>query len=264
MDMEPTNHTFAVCAYKESPYLEECIRSLLRQSVKTNLIITTSTPCAHIRCLADKYGIPLYIREGKSDIRDDWNFAYNQAKTGWVTLSHQDDVYGADYVKAFLDAVRGYENPIAFLSDYMPVKERRAGRDLNARIRRFLRTPLKYRALAKRRFWKKAVLAFGNSICAPSVTYHKARLGQSYFTSEMKFNIDWDTFLKLAEEEGALVYIDKPLTFYRIHKEATSMAFIKSHKREREDAVMFRKFWPGWVVRILMQFYKKAYDTYQH
>ncbi len=262
--MEGTNHTFAVCAYKESPYLEDCIRSLLRQSVKTNIIITTSTPCAHIRCMADKYKIPLYIRKGKSDIRDDWNFAYNKAQTGWVTVAHQDDMYGADYVKEFLDAVSGCGSPVAFFSDYMPVKKGRAGRDCNARIRRFLRIPMKYQAFAKRRFWKKAVLSFGNSICAPSVAYHKERLGKSYFTSEMKFNIDWDTFLKLAEEEGAFVYTDKPLTFYRIHGEATSMAFIKSHQREREDAAMFRKFWPGWVTAILMRFYKKAYDTYKH
>lgn len=26
-----TNHTFAICAYKESPYLEECIQSLMNQ-----------------------------------------------------------------------------------------------------------------------------------------------------------------------------------------------------------------------------------------
>ena len=27
------NHTFAICAYKESPFLEECILSLLDQTV---------------------------------------------------------------------------------------------------------------------------------------------------------------------------------------------------------------------------------------
>ncbi|KAI4449485.1 hypothetical protein C823_004014 [Eubacterium plexicaudatum ASF492] len=147
----------------------------------------------------------------------------------------------------------------------MPVKDGRIGpRDINSRIRRFLRKPLKYKLLAERRFWKRAVLAFGNSICAPAVTYHKSVLGPSYFTSEMKFNIDWDTFLKLAEEEGQLAYAEKPLTFYRIHGEATSMEFIESHGRELEDAAMFQKFWPGWVTDILMHFYKKAYDTYKY
>lgn len=262
--MEGTNHTFVVCAYKESAYLEDCIRSLLSQSVKTNIVMTTSTPCSFIRHTADKYGIPLYVRDGRSDIRDDWNFAYNQAETDWVTIAHQDDMYDADYVKEFLDAVCRYDHSIAFLSDYLPIKGGRVGpRDINSRIRRLLRKPLKYEALAASRFWKMAVLAFGNSICAPAVTYRKSRLGPSYFTSELKFNIDWDTFLKLAQEEGRFIYVDKPLTFYRIHGEATSMEFIQSHERELEDAAMFRKFWPGWITGILMRFYKKAYDTYK-
>ncbi|KAI4449486.1 hypothetical protein C823_004015 [Eubacterium plexicaudatum ASF492] len=99
--MEGTNHTYAVCAYKESPYLEECVQSLMRQSIQTNIIMTTSTPCVHIRHVADRYGIPLYVRDGRSDIRDDWNFAYDQAETDWVTVAHQDDMYDADYVKEF-------------------------------------------------------------------------------------------------------------------------------------------------------------------
>ena len=37
-------HTFAVCAYKDSPYLEACIRSLTEQQVKTDVICCTSTP----------------------------------------------------------------------------------------------------------------------------------------------------------------------------------------------------------------------------
>ena len=28
-------HTFAVCAYKDSPYLEECLRSVTSQTVKS-------------------------------------------------------------------------------------------------------------------------------------------------------------------------------------------------------------------------------------
>ena len=34
-------HTFVVCAYKESQYLEECIQSVLNQNIKSNVIIST-------------------------------------------------------------------------------------------------------------------------------------------------------------------------------------------------------------------------------
>lgn len=36
-------HVFAVCAYKDSPYLEQCIRSLKAQTVPSHIIICTST-----------------------------------------------------------------------------------------------------------------------------------------------------------------------------------------------------------------------------
>ena len=34
-------HTFAVCAYKDSPYLEECLRSVTSQTVKSEVICCT-------------------------------------------------------------------------------------------------------------------------------------------------------------------------------------------------------------------------------
>ena len=80
-------HTFAICAYKESPYLEACIRSLKRQSVKTGIILCTSTPGAFLEELAVRYQLPLYIRDGASDIQDDWNFAWAMAGTGLVTTA---------------------------------------------------------------------------------------------------------------------------------------------------------------------------------
>ena len=70
--IKPENHTFVICAYKESPYLEECIRSLKNQSVRTNLRMATSTDNGHIRALAEKYGIqrPAGDRERDTSIAD--------------------------------------------------------------------------------------------------------------------------------------------------------------------------------------------------
>ena len=58
-------HTFAICAYKDSPYLEECMASVKRQSCSSEVICCTSTPSPYISRLAEKYGIPLYVREGE-------------------------------------------------------------------------------------------------------------------------------------------------------------------------------------------------------
>ena len=58
------NHTFIICAYKESPYLDKCIQSLLNQTVKSNIVMYTSTPNDYIQDIADKYAIDLYSKNG--------------------------------------------------------------------------------------------------------------------------------------------------------------------------------------------------------
>ena len=256
-------HTFSICAYKESEYLEDCIRSIKKQTVKSNVIICTSTPCEYIQNLADKYSIPVYVRVGKSDIRDDWNFAYNKAETPYVTVAHQDDVYNKDYVKALQKVISKRDGDfLMFYTGYRPLKENKITRDINCAIRAFLRVPMLCPLFANNRFFKKSTLAFGNSICCPTVTYNKKKLGADVFTSEMKFNIDWDTFLKLAKFKGRFAYDHRSLVYYRVHDGATSKEFIENHGRIAEDEAMFRKFWPRPIVKLLMVFYKRAYKTY--
>ena len=75
------NHTFVICAYKESKYLEDCIKSVLNQKLKSKVLIATSTDNKYIRSLAEKYNVELCIANHESDIARDWNFALAQADT---------------------------------------------------------------------------------------------------------------------------------------------------------------------------------------
>jgi len=256
-------HIFAVCAYKESEYLELCIKSLVKQTVKSDIIICTSTPCEYIDNIAQKYNLQVYVRNGKSDIRDDWNFAYNTAKADYVTIAHQDDEYAPTYTESLLKKIKAAKGDfIMYYSGYRPIKNGVVTSDINCKIRAFLRTPMRIGFLSKIRFFKKATLSMGNSICCPAVTYNKSVLGDNVFTSELKFNIDWDTFYKLASIKGRFLYEHKSLTYYRVHDGATSKEFIENTNRIKDDTIMFNKFWPKPITKIIMKFYKKAYNTY--
>ena len=266
--MSAEKHIFSICAYKESPYLEKCVKSIINQSCQSKVIMCTSTPCEYISDIAKRYNIPLYIRDGKSDIRDDWNFAYNSADSEFVTIAHQDDVYSKRYVEVMMNKINKAgedEDIIMYYTDYLPLKgDNNKERDINSKLRRILRIPMKSRILSKSSWWRKITLAFGNSICCPTVTYNKEKLGESVFTSEYKFNIDWDTFLKLAKLKGRFVYADTPLVCYRVHDGATSKEFIENNLRIDEDTRMFKQFWPGIIAKLIMIPYKKAYDTYNN
>ena len=155
-----TNHTFVVCAYKESPYLEECIRSLVAQTVRSNIEIYTSTPNEYIRNIGEKYHIPVYVNEEAGQgIQADWNYAYNHAKTDYVTVAHQDDVYEPEYVRAFLKCIKTYDDWSIYYTDYTPIKHGDSSkRDVNSKIRRLLRFPVKNRRKANIIWRKKLTL----------------------------------------------------------------------------------------------------------
>ena len=97
-------HVYAIPAYGDSPYLESCIKSLKEQKVASPVILCTSTPSPFLADMAEKYDLPYYIREGKSNIRDDWNYAYSMADAEFVTIAHQDDMYCKNYGEELLKA----------------------------------------------------------------------------------------------------------------------------------------------------------------
>ena len=85
----PQDHTFAVCAYGESPYLEECILSLKEQTLSTNILLATSTPNELIQSLCEKYDIQMYVNPGPGGIDGDWNFAVSVCTTPLVKTLDQ-------------------------------------------------------------------------------------------------------------------------------------------------------------------------------
>lgn len=256
-------HTFAICAYQDSPYLEACIKSLKRQAVPADIILCTSTPSSYIDRLAGKYQIPVYVRDGASGILDDWNFACHMADTPLVTVAHQDDVYHKDYGKTLLEQFKKYPDMTLFTSDYVNVKHGKIKQyDVELLIKRILRLPLRCSKLNHLRWVKRSALMFGNPIGCPTCTYNKAAIGEPVFDSPFQFALDWDTTLKLADRPGRFICVEKPLLYYRIHDGATTKECIRNQSRIREETEMYRKFWPEPLVRLLIHYYKKAYAFY--
>ena len=254
-------HTFAICAYKNSPYLEECIKSILNQTIKSNVIIASSTKNSHIDALAKKYHIQTFYREGKSDIQDDWNYAVKCSKTELVTVAHQDDVYYPNYLENILSNYTGKERMLFSDNDYYINGESKD--DKNLRIKRVIRIPLTIPWIRNIRWIRKRTLSLGNSVQCPSVTYNKDLLKPKIFTSDLKFALDWDTFLKIYKMKGKIQYIPLKLMAFRISDEATTKKSMDNSLRVKEDTIMFSKFWPKRIVKMIMKHYVKCYEVYQ-
>lgn len=256
------NHTFVICAYKESQYLEECIKSALNQNVKSNVVISTSTPNDFIKKMAEKYGLQVFVNEGESGIGQDWNFGVSIAKTDYVTIAHQDDIYKQDYLEKIVNNLeKGNDFVIAF-TDYREIKN---GKEIdlttNLKLKKFFLFPL--RIFRKSKFIKRRVLSLGCSICCPSVTVNKKITGENPYKTELKCDLDWDTWDKMTSYDANFLYIPKELMQHRIHEESETSNLIENNIRLEEDLLMLKRYWPEPIAKFLMRFYKKAIKTNQ-
>ena len=258
------DHTFALCAYKESEYLEECILSLLSQTVKTNIIISTSTPNEHIRSLGEKYNIPVFVNEGKSGIGPDWNYAVSNVKTPLVTIAHQDDLYFPDYTKMMLENLNKAKNPIIFFSHYAEIRNGEVVRDNKIlKIKKLLLSPISPKIFWTSKLLRRRVLSLGNAICCPAVTYITDIIKNTPFTENYKSNIDWEMWEMLSKKSGSFVYSPLGLMGHRVHEQSTTSELIENNTRTEEDFDMLCKFWPKWIAKIVMSKYKKSQNSNQ-
>lgn len=249
-------HTFAICAYKESPYLEACIQSLQNQTVPSKIIMATSTPNAYLNEMAGKYDIPLYVKDGESNIADDWNFAYSKADTPYVTITHQDDIYLPGYTEHALHAFRDSDKPLIFFCDYGELREGRVvTKNRLLRIKRFMLIPLQARIFRKSRFVRKSILVFGSPICCPSVAYARANLPETIFRVGFRSNEDWEAWEMLSHLPGDFLYDKSLLVYHRIHADSETTSIIHDCARSAEDMEMYSKFWPKPIAKLLVKLY---------
>ena len=258
------DHTFAVCAYGESPYLEECVCSLLDQNVKSRILIATSTPNARIIGTAEKYGLTLHINNGEKGLAGDWNFAYRSAETPLVTLAHQDDRYCENYTEDVLSALNRCRHPLIAFTDY---NELRRGRIISSnrllKIKRLMLFPLRFHLFQKSRFVRRRILSMGNAIGCPSVTFVKKNLPGFAFRNNMKSNIDWQAWEEISRRKGGFVYVSRPAMEHRIHEDSTTSGLLASKKRREEDLQVLQKFWPAWAAGLIEHFYQKSEKSNQ-
>lgn len=256
MSYSANDHTYVICAYKESAYLEECVQTLLSQSMKSRVLIATSTPNAHIKSIAEKYDIPVYVNDGAKGIGGDWNFAYSKAETPLMTIAHQDDIYEPAYTEQMLLFINKSKDPILYFSGYAELRDgEKIDNNSMLRIKQWMLFPMTIRTFWKSKFVRRRILSFGNPICCPAVTFVKEKVGENPFTNDYRSNIDWQQWEILSRKNGSFVYNKQPLMCHRIHEESTTSEIIGDNKRSQEDYDIFCKFWPAFLAKMIAKIY---------
>ena len=252
-------HTFVICAYKESPYLEECVKSLKNQKSQSNILMVTSTPNEHIKKISQKYNIELKVNTGQGGIVQDWNFAYRQCGTPYITIAHQDDVYFKDYAMKAVKMLEQSKKPLIYFSDYCEIRNgRRVIDNRLLRVKRILLFPLRGKLFKGSKFVRRRCLSLGSAICCPAVTYAADNLLDPVFTVRYRSDEDWEAWERISKLKGDFLYDSTIQMGHRIHEESETSLIIGDNARSLEDYEMFCKFWPAPIAKMLTRFYSKS------
>ena len=252
-------HTFAICAYKESEYLEECIVSLKNQTVRSEIIMATHTPCQFLTDICEKYDIPLYVNEGEAGITQDWNFAISKAKTKFVTIAHQDDKYETDYTRQVVGRMKLADKPLIGFTDYYEIRHgKRIGKSTMIKIKKWLTLPLKWDFVRNSRLLRRYTLSLGDPVICPSVTFAVKNLKQPIFKDHFICCEDWEMLEEVFGMKGDIIYVPKKLTYHRIHEESTTSKALSGGVRKKENLEMFLKFWPKPIAAVINKVYNQS------
>jgi len=260
MDKAVPTHTFVICAYKESEYLRECITSLAKQSIKSQILCSTSTPNDHICNICKEFDVPLHINPQSLSIAADWNFAMSLAKTEQVTLVHQDDIYEPDFLEKALSCYEKSKKPLIIFTNYYEIRNgKRIDSNMLLCIKRFMSFPWRFKFLRKSRIIARMIFMFGNPISCPSVTLVLNNLPKSFtFNTEYKTNCDWLAWITIRNQKGDFIYCRQKLVGHRIHSESETTKLINDNTRSIEDLKILEMLTPKPIARFIYFFYKKG------
>lgn len=256
--------TMVVCAYKECEYLEECVRSVVKQTEKPNILISTSTPNDYIAGIAKKYGIEVRVNQDGGQVKD-YNFAMNQADTELVMLMHQDEIIRKSFVQKVIRELNRAKQPIIAFTNYIEMHDNVVDRKPSTivTIKRIMLIPMLIKPLMRHGHLKRFIQLLGNPITHPTVVCVKKEMPEPCFKEEYAASMDWDLWERLSRQKGSFVYVPDVLLYHRMNSDnQTSVLFRTSNARYNEESEIFSRFWPKWIVKILMHFYSGTQKYY--
>ena len=204
-----------------------------------------------------KYG--MYVNEGEKGITQDWNFAYKMADADMVTIAHQDDVYLSNYTEEILRMEKMAKKPLILFTDYAELRNGvLVKKNRLLKVKRILLYPLRFKCFWNSRFVRRRILSLGSPIACPAVTYVKENLPETIFKAGFRSDEDWEAWEMLSKRKGAFAYTPNIGMCHRIHEESETSIILGDNARGEEDFVMFCKFWPKPIAKLLTKVYSTA------
>lgn len=247
----------AISAFGSSPFLGDCVTSLISQVSKpAKLVITTSTPNTSIKEISRNLEVPLLVNSERSGIGCDWNFAMSSVPSDYVMIAHQDDVYNPRFIAKMSETITRFPNATLYFSSFSLLGDASLRASLNRIVKSLL---IEFAFLGRSQILsrraKSRLLSYGNPITCPAVIINKRKNPDFVFNTTLQSNLDWKAWLDMSRGDGAFVYVREPLLSRRVHPGSETAHLIDTSVRAREDRQVFELLWPTPIAKILSILY---------
>ncbi len=230
--------TFAIPCFNGAAHLRPLLESLLAQTrVDCHLLLVDDGSTDDSLALARRVvGTRLEVVQNNSSlgIPGNWNRCIEHARTEFICLAHQDDVYAPDFASSMLAALA--TNPRAAAAHCRMRTIDARGEPLRSAQERY-----------KQRFWRAlpAVessaqslqrLFAGNFVGCPTLVYRACAVAEiGAFDAQYRFAPDWEWLLRALSKDWQLVAVPRDLVAYRRHPEQATQRAVASLQRYREE-----------------------------
>jgi glycosyltransferase involved in cell wall biosynthesis len=257
--MKP-DHSFVALAYRDSPFLADCLRSLRRQALPSRIVVATSTPSDYIAGAARNAGAELAVNAERRGIASDWNFGLQTAGTRFVTLAHQDDLYHPEFLARTMTAFERHPAGALCFTGWREVSDAGVPRRSKLTLAKDLIRAVTIgsrQVVSGRRLG--LYLSFGNPLPCSSVTFDLSRLPGFAFEEGLASNLDWEAWWRLYRAGKVFLHCREPLVGRRYNDLTETARLIRDGRRRQEDLEMFEAIWPRLIGRTIAYLYQAGY-----
>lgn len=224
-------HSFVIVANKDNYNLEECIKSVKKQSTKSNVIILAWSKSKYIMDLASDNSIGVII-EPEKNIGKILNSALNSVNTKLVTIVNQNDILDRNYLKEVLKVYKqNKDSALIFTNNYIVEKDIRIDNSKDLFIKRLLRNPLANSKLNNKIHYKKRLIKYRNTVYLSSITFNKPLIPSDIFSTNIQYIPVWYMLKELIELDNRIVYVKEKLVGIRKRIKKKTKTEIKETKK---------------------------------
>ena len=206
--------SICIPAYKHVDYLKRLLDSILTQTYKDfEIVLTDDSPDNSVQMMLQNYFSKTEIRYYKNQqalgTPENWNEAIRKATGKWIKIMHNDDWFASDdALQVFFDSIQQNPNANFFFSAFQNV-------EVSSEKKEVVKLSPSDKALLKSNPYhllKKVYI--GN----PSCTLVRKNL-ELFYDKRYKFIVDFEYYIRVIEQTGIPIYIDKVLLNIGFHDE---------------------------------------------